>query len=183
MRILRTASSGLAAITLAKNHGCHVAATSRSEKARDLILSAGADTFILDDGNISAPLSESPLDRYDKVLELIGVTTLIDSLQCCKRASRYGEPLGVVCVTGASAGKWEMDGFSPFLHVPKGTSLTSYGGGGEEMKMTPFMEIIELVEKGKVKISVGRAWRLEQVVEAHRVMEEGGAGGKMVILM
>jgi NADPH:quinone reductase-like Zn-dependent oxidoreductase len=48
---------------------------------------------ILDDGNIAAKVKEETGGGVNKVLELIGTTTLLDSLQCVK-------PQGIVCMTG-----------------------------------------------------------------------------------
>jgi NADPH:quinone reductase-like Zn-dependent oxidoreductase len=38
------------------------------------------------------------------------------------------------------------------------------------------------VAAGKLRIPVGRVFRLGQIVEAHRLMEENKAGGKIVVL-
>ena len=103
---------GLAAAALAHDHGCFVASTSRSATSRALILAAGAHDFLLDDGNLAATLS-SPGDKFDKVLELVGPTTLRDSLKCCAGGKATDTPLGVVCMTGVASGVWTMDGFTP----------------------------------------------------------------------
>lgn len=169
------------AASLAKNQGCYVASTSRSPPGRDLILSTGADAFILDTGDISTTLQQA--ENFNKVLELVGVTTLIDSLAYCSGGGGAERPLGVVCMTGIAGGRWEMDGFYPMIHVPQGVAFTTYSGGAGEMRLTPFKEIIRDVEEGRLKVVVGRTFRPDEVVEAHRVMEHGGAGGKMVLLM
>ena len=174
--------SGLMAAALAKNHGCYVASTSRSAKSRDLILSSGAEKFILDDGKIASTLKR-PSDKFDKVLELVGITTLKDSLQCCTGGNERDKPLGVVTMTGIAGGSWTMDGFYPMMDVPMGVSFTTYSGGGDEMRKTPFEQIVKDVEEGRLKVPVGKTLKLDEVVEAHRMMEHGGAGGKMVLLM
>ena len=75
-----------------------------------------------------------------------------------------------------------MDGFQP-MEIPQGVAFTKYSGGPAEMARVPWHEIIKDVEQGKLKIQVGRTWKLEEVAKAHEVMEKGGSGGKMVILM
>lgn len=174
-------SSGLCAITLAKEAGCYVAATSRSAHSKDQILSAGADDFILDDGNIAARLA--PNEKYTKVLELIGPITLADSLRCCAPRSPGSAVLGRVCQTGIAGGKWIMDSFDPMVLIPPGVCLTKYSGGGAEFQRTPFEEIIKKVEDGKLQFPVGKTFGLEEAHKAHEIMEMGGAGGKMVLLM
>ncbi len=86
-------------------------------------------------------------------------------------------------MTGIAGGKWTVDSFYPMMDVPNGVGLTTYSGGGEEMKMVPFNEIVKDVEKGKLKVVVGKTFKLKDVIEGHTLMEKGGAGGKMVLLM
>lgn len=47
---------------------------------------------------------------------------------------------------------------------------------------TPLDVILRLVEQGSLKFKIGRVLRMEQIVEAHRCMEENEAEGKIVIL-
>ena len=86
-----TTSVGLAASAIAVNHGAHVISTSRSDKRVQLLKDRGASTVIIDDGNVAARVKE--IGGADKVLELIGTATLLDSLQCVR-------PHGIVCMTG-----------------------------------------------------------------------------------
>jgi NADPH:quinone reductase-like Zn-dependent oxidoreductase len=88
-----TTSVGLAASAIAVNYGVTVVSTSRSDKRTQLLKDRGASIVILDDGNIAAKVKEETGGGVNKVLELIGTTTLLDSLQCVK-------PQGIVCMTG-----------------------------------------------------------------------------------
>ena len=47
---------------------------------------------------------------------------------------------------------------------------------------TPLTELAAQVEAGKLKVRIGKVFQLEQIVEAHRTMEENRAGGKIVVL-
>lgn len=47
---------------------------------------------------------------------------------------------------------------------------------------TPLQEMVEQIEAGTLPISPGRTFQLEEIVEAHRVMESNQAGGKIVVL-
>lgn len=38
------------------------------------------------------------------------------------------------------------------------------------------------MEEGKLKVKVGKVFKLDDIVEAHRTMEENKAGGKIVVL-
>jgi NADPH:quinone reductase-like Zn-dependent oxidoreductase len=87
-----TTSVGLAAAAIAKNHGCFVASTSRNsgKATADLLKKTGVDQIIVDDGKVAEQVKG---DKFNKVLELIGTTTLEDSLQCAAAS-------GIVCMTG-----------------------------------------------------------------------------------
>ena len=59
-----------------------------------------------------------------KVLELVGTTTLEDSLQCCNQR-------GIVCMTGMVGNKWALENFSPMESIPQEVYLTKYSGKHE----------------------------------------------------
>jgi NADPH:quinone reductase-like Zn-dependent oxidoreductase len=61
--------------------------------------------------------------------------------------------------------------------------LTSYGGDTEDFMRTPLNQLAQEVADGTLKIQIGRTFHLDQIVEAHRVMEENTAGGKIVVLI
>ena len=39
------------------------------------------------------------------------------------------------------------------------------------------------VARGELKVQVGKVFKLEEIVEAHKAMEENKAGGKIVLVM
>ena len=49
-------------------------------------------------------------------------------------------------------------------------------------KLTPLEELVEQVAAGTLRVQVGKISRLDDIVEAHRCMEENKAGGKIVVL-
>lgn len=85
-----TTSVGLAAAAIAKNHGITVVSTSRNSKREDLMKRSGASIVVVDDGAIAEEVKKQTNGGVNKVLELIGTTSLLDSLQCLK-------PHGIVC--------------------------------------------------------------------------------------
>ena len=133
---------------------------------------SGVDTVFIDDGNIAAQVKGQ---KFDKCLELIGTTTLKDSLRCL-------DLRGIVCMLGMVGNKWSLDDFSPMETIPSTVCLTTYDGGVSEFMETPLTNLVKQVEEGKLKVRVGKVFRLEQIVEAHRTMEENRAGGKIVVL-
>lgn len=170
-----TTSVGLAAAAIAKRHGAFVASTSRKPEHEQLLRSAGADHFFMDDGKIAAQIASSRTGSFNKVLELIGTTTLLDSLRCA--AER-----GIVCMTGIVGNKWSIDNFSPMEAIPTSVCLTAYAGDNQDFLATPLQELCDQIAAGSLKIQIGKVFHLDQIVEAHRTMEENKAGGKIVVL-
>jgi NADPH:quinone reductase-like Zn-dependent oxidoreductase len=169
-----TTSVGLAAAAIAKNHGAVVAATTRNPQREKLVRGSGADQVFIDTGAIAEQVKEVFPGGVDKVLELVGTTTLRDSLRCAK-------PRGIVCMTGMVGNKWAIENFSPMDEIPTAVSLTTYSGGAEDFMLTPLDELIEQVAAGTLPIRIGRTFELNEIVEAHRCMEENKAGGKIVV--
>src|SRR5271163_2700040 len=88
-----TTSVGLTAAAIAKNSGAFVASTTRNPDRANLLRSGGADDVIVDTGSIAGEVQRKYPGGVDKVLEMIGTTTLEDSLRCAKQD-------GLVCMTG-----------------------------------------------------------------------------------
>ena len=170
-----TTSVGLAAAAIAKKHGAVVAATTRSLGRESLLRASGVDQVFIDTGSIAVQVKQLYAGGVDKVLELVGTTTLADSLQCTR-------PRGIVCMTGIVSGKWSFDSFSPMDTIPTAVGLTTYSGGSEDFMQTPLDELVEQIAGGSLRVQIGRVFQLDEIVEAHRCMEENKAGGKIVIL-
>jgi len=52
----------------------------------------------------------------------------------------------------------------------------------DDFMRTPLEELIEQIAAGTLPVSVGRVFHLDEIVEAHRLMETNTAGGKIVVL-
>lgn len=171
-----TTSVGLAAAAIAKNHGASVAGTTRNPDREKLLRAHGVDQVFIDNGSIADQVKKCCPEGFDKVLELVGTTVLKDSLKCAKQG-------GVVCMTGIVGNEWSFENFSPMEAIPTAVCLTTYGGGPQDFMQTPLGEIIQLIEKGTLHIQVGKTFHLDDIVEAHRCMEENRAGGKIVVMI
>lgn len=170
-----TTSVGLTAAILAKQRGAHVIATTRKAKREDLLRRNGAETVLIDGGEIAGALRDLHPQGVEKVLELVGTTTLYDSLRCAAEG-------GIVCMTGIVGDAWELDGFNPMVAIPTAVLLTSYSGGASDFMATPLQDFVREVEAGRAKPPLGAVFRMDQIVEAHRTMEENRAGGKIVCI-
>lgn len=186
-----TTSVGLTAAAIAKNHGCFVAGTTRnaSQATADLMRESGLDQIILDDGKVAEQVKD---DKFDKILELVGTTTLKDSLLCAAE-------FGIVCMAGIvgesmrcqtkgwgadhlSGNSWTMESFSPMEAIPGTVCLTVYSGGPNEFKETPLNDLLKQIEAGTMPIQIGKVFKLDEIVQAHDTMEKNLARGKIVVL-
>ena len=75
-----TTSVGLAAAAIAKGHGALIASTTRNPDRDKLLCANGAGRVFIDTGSIVEEVRKIFPEGVDKVLELVGTTTLEDSL-------------------------------------------------------------------------------------------------------
>jgi NADPH:quinone reductase-like Zn-dependent oxidoreductase len=170
-----TTSVGLAAAAMARAHGAEVGATSRSADAAEVVKAAGATHFFLDDGAIAGRVRDVWNAGADKVLEMVGTTTLADSLQATK------EP-GIVCMAGMVGNQWTLPQFAPMDVIPTGVSLTTYSGGVADFMAMPFQVLVHQIEAGHLPIQLGPIFPLDQLARAHALLERSSARGKIVVL-
>lgn len=163
-----TSTVGLAAIQLAKAIGAKVIATSRRESSFEKLKAVGADECLVDDGNIAAHIEERP----NKVLELIGPATLADSMACVSRP-------GYVCNTGILGNKFTIEHFDPIKMIPNGVFLTGFFSNYPTQAAID--GIIHLLNASGQKPLYSKVFPLEQIAEAHTLLEKGGAGGKIIL--
>ncbi len=109
------------------------------------------------------------------MLELVGTATLADSLAAVR------EP-GLVCMAGMVGDRWSFAEIAPMDVIPTGVSLTTYSGGVADFLAMPLQELIDRVADGRLPVAAARVFRLDGIVEAHRLMESNQAGGKIVVL-
>lgn len=170
-----TSSVGLMAAQLAKLKGAQVLATTRSEAKAAKVLANGADHAIIDTGSVADEVRKLYPDGVDKVLELIGPTTLRDSLKCCRRQ-------GIVCQTGYLGNVWALENFAPLGELGNTVRLTGYGGDSNNLPAHLLQDFLDNIAADKLKLQIDRIFRLEDIVEAHRHMEENKASGKLVVV-
>lgn len=169
-----TSSIGFTAISLARSADLEVTATTRNLAKVGELKAAGAAHVIVDDGLIAHKARVIYPDGYDRVLELIGTTTLLDSLQAACRG-------GIVCMTGILGGGWVLKNFHPMGDVPTGVKLTSYSGEASDITCAQLQRYVSLVESGELILKLGPSFHFGKLREAHAMMDENKANGKIVI--
>ena len=162
-----TTSVGLAAIAISKHQGLTVLATTRRKDRTSLLQQYGADHVIIDSGSIEPDLRAIYPEGVDAVLELVGAT-LADSARCIHPGGRVTQ-LGVV------------GGNTPA--ISRSIDYQFYGGEQEDFHALPLQELIEMVADGRLPVTPGKVFAIEEIQEAHKTMEDNKAGGKIVVLI
>ncbi|KAI1384349.1 putative zinc-binding oxidoreductase [Hypoxylon trugodes] len=171
-----TSSIGLCALQLARKIGAsRIGGTTRNPEREKLLRDSGADEVFIDKGEIANDVAQTSKGGFDKILELTGTTTLRDSLKCAA-------PKGTVCMTGIQGGSWELEKFIPMGDLPNRVRLCAYGGGPNDLMALPWEELIRDIEDGKIKIPV-REFKLDDIRKVHEILESGGGGAKMVVVV
>src|SRR5690606_27471897 len=135
----------------------------------------GADEAIVDDGKIVEKLKVLRPGGVDKVLELVGASTLPDSLRCAS-------PGGIVCMTGMLSEQWSLAEYAPMDVIPATVSLTVYDSGQVRVSQQYFQQFIGEVKNGNIQLNISRSFRLEEISQAHCFMETDSGAGKIVVL-
>jgi NADPH:quinone reductase-like Zn-dependent oxidoreductase len=164
----------MATAILAKRRGMTVLSTTRNPAKGEALRGVGVDEVVIDDGSVAEEVRAIVAEGVDSALELIGTPTLRDTL----RATRVH---GVVCFTGMLSNEWIVKDFYPIEYLPRGVRLTAYGGEAGDLPADVLQEFLDAVAGGKVTVPVARVFELDEIVEAHTLMESGEASGKLVV--
>ncbi|KAI8918254.1 hypothetical protein DFJ77DRAFT_454948 [Powellomyces hirtus] len=194
-----TSSVGLAVSSVAKAIGAVVASTTRDPTKAPNLSDNGADFVILereggiaDDVRMMFPArdlfnsaddlsSATPADTTgaDKIVDLIGPTTLIDSLRALK------SPGGICCLAGTLGGPSTGSvQFDPLVHLSSGQYLTRCDLKQVDLSRAPLQEIVDRVlEKSEFKLNLDRAFVMDDVAKMGEFVAAGSARGKIVVVV
>lgn len=169
-----SSSVGMAAAAIAKHHGAFVVSTTRSESRADLLRRSGADDVLIDSGTIAEEARKRFPEGFDKVLELVGVATLADSLKATKKN-------GIVCSCGILGDKWVLPELDPNFLIPSGVFLTTFASFADPFSAGPINTVARAIKDGSMQIPI-KTFKLDEIVQAHTEMDESTAAAKIVIL-
>jgi len=176
--VLRGATSALgqAALNIAAHAGANVIATTRSPDRAQKLTALGARRVELERPDLSRHVAEK---RVDAVLDLVGNSTILDSMAMVRRGGR-------VCLAGFLGGLAPVASFNPLLEMPSGVQFSFFGSfvfGALEFPVSdvPFQEIVDRVAAGEYQAKPARVFRFEEIQDAHRLMESNQANGKIVV--
>jgi NADPH:quinone reductase-like Zn-dependent oxidoreductase len=171
-----SSSIGMTATRLAKDMGLTILSTTRNPNKIDKLKANGVDHVINDDGDIVRQVHELYPGGVDRVLELIGTKTLLNSLQTAK-------PGGIVCMTGILGGEWTLANFTPMEDIPTGVKLTSYAGEANNLSQGRLQAFVDDVASGRQTVNLDKTFKLTELPNAHRYLESNQASGKVVVVI
>ena len=174
-----TSALGHAAITIAKQEGVTVFTSTRSESKVALLTELGASRVLIENGKLSEVVRAFSPDGIDGVLDLIGNSTLLDSLRMARKGGR-------VCVAGF-LGSSEPVSFDWLANMPFGVDLNAFASllfGTKDFPHSdiPMQKLVDRVANGIYKSRPVKVFPFEQLPDAHRLMESNSANGKIVVV-
>jgi NADPH2:quinone reductase len=177
-----TSALGQAAVNIACAAGARVIATTRNPNRQATLQHLGAAQVLLDAPDLASRVRQLHPHGIDAVLDIVGNSTLLDSLAMVK-------PDGRVCMVGFLGGADPITKFDPLLQLPSGVHLSffasafMYGTPEYPLSDIPFQVIVDLAASGTYKAKPAKIFRLEEMPNAHRLMEASQANGKIVVTL
>ena len=119
--------------------------------------------------------------KIDAVLDLVGNSTILDSLDMLRRGGR-------ACLAGWLCGLAPIHDFNPLLQMASGVYLTFFGSfvfgkPGFPLSDVPLQALAADVAAGRYRAKPSRVFRFEDIREAHRVIDANQANGKLVVVL
>jgi NADPH:quinone reductase-like Zn-dependent oxidoreductase len=171
-----TSSLGQAAVKMAVGAGARVVATTRNRDRFTGLEGLGAYRAVTEKPQLATELAG---EQVDAVLDLVGNSTILDSLDMLRRG-------GTACLAGWLGGLDPIADFNPLLRMASGVNLTFFGSfvfGNPAFPLSdvPLSDIARQVEDGRLNAEPARVFRFDEIREAHRTMATGEAAGKVVV--
>jgi NADPH:quinone reductase len=175
-----TSALGLAALNLARNAGAEVLATTRSESQTTRLIGLGVKHVIAEQPHSSLDVRRLYPHGIDSVLDLIGNSTVLDSMKMPHRG-------GHVCAAGFLGGAAPVS-FDLLSDVAPGVYFSFFvsilfGEPGYSLEDIPLQSIVDDVEAGKFVAEPASVLNFSELPQAHVLMESDAAKGKIVVEM
>ncbi len=174
-----TSALGQAAINIASQvKNITVLATTRNPERRALLESLGCHSVMIDHPELSNEVSNLYPDGINGVMDIIGNTTLKDSLKMVKKG-------GSVCNAGFLGGGDPLS-FNPLTDMPSSVNLNFFasfmlGTKGFPLTDIPMQQIVDRASQGIYKANPAHVFRFDEIAKAHELMEANNAAGKIVV--
>jgi NADPH:quinone reductase-like Zn-dependent oxidoreductase len=164
---------GTFAVQIAKSFGAEVTGVCTTRNV-DMVRSIGADQVI----DYTQEDFTRNRQRYDLILDCVGNHTLL----ACRRVLN---PKGIYVGVGGPSGRWMIGALASGIAAAVLSRFVSQKLAMVLAKANKQDLIImhELIKAGKVTPVIDRRYKLSEVPEAIRYLEQGHARGKVVIVM
>lgn len=174
-----TSSFGQAAINMAISAGVEVVATTRSKKRFAMLEEHGVSRVELEGPSLHTRINDAK--TFDAVLDLVGNSALLDSLEIPRRGGR-------VCMAGWLGGLTPIADFNPLLQMASGVHFSLFGSfvfGTQQFPLSdvPLQSIVDDISEGKYQARPSKVFNFDEIHVVHRTMENNQAMGKMVVLV
>jgi NADPH:quinone reductase-like Zn-dependent oxidoreductase len=156
-------SVGTYAVQLAKYFGAEVTGVCSTTNI-DLVKSLGADRVI----DYTKEDFTKNSEMYDVILDTVGMASFSGCMKSLKKKGTYLQ----VVATPATSIRMRLTGL---------TSSRTLIGGTANPQTENLIFLKELVEKGEIKPVINGTYPMEQIVEAHRYVDQGHKRGNVVI--
>lgn len=167
-----TGGVGLPAVQLAKRAGARVIAVSRSADKREGLVEAGADAVALvpPDGNFAPEVRAlTGGEGVDVVIDTVGsrvFAAAFDSLAPHGRYAMVGQLFG------------EEIAINPARIFFKRAVIAGVGS----VSRAQLQDVVTLAGRGDLVPRIGRVLPLDQIAEAHRLVEQAAVFGRVVVV-
>lgn len=173
--LINGASGGVGtfAVQIAKSFGADVTGVCSTRNV-DMVRSIGADQVI----DYTKEDFTTSGQRYDVILDNVGNHSLSE----CRRVLNPRGKYVLIGGGGLNEGRWT----GPLAHVIKALALSPFVSQAMGMMLAEFNQkdltiLGDLMQAGKVTPVIDRRYKLSELPEAIRYLEEGHARGKVVI--
>ena len=162
-----TSALGQAALNIAVHADARVIATTRQRERFAALQKLGANA-LLEGPDLSRRVRELHPRGVDAVLDLVGNSTILDSLTMVRRGGR-------VCEAGWLGGLALIPAFNPMLQMPSGVHYSLFGSfmfGTPEFPLSevPTQAIVDRVAAGTYQAKPARVFRFNEIRDAHALM-------------
>lgn len=166
-----TGGVGLPAVQIARHAGARVIAVTRSESKRQMLLDAGAHEVLVaaageNFGRTVRDMTDG--EGADVVIDTVGSAVFAAAFDALAPHGRY-----------AFVGQLSSDEISinPARIFFKRARLLGVGS----VSRRQLEDVIALVQAGVVRPQIGRVLPLDQIAEAHRLVEQSQVAGRVVV--
>ena len=174
-----TSTVGQASLNLAVNAGAIVTATTRTEERFDWVRSMGAKDVEVESKDLPETLRSKGVERFDKVLNLVGNSVLVQSIALTRAGGRMLQ-------AGWLGGLAPVKDFNPMVEMESGVHFSLFHGkvlGSPDFPLSryPLQDIVKKLEKGEWNAKPAKVFEYDNIHEAHKWLDSHKAGGKIVV--